>query len=113
MAQPQQSEVRTNGNTAAASAAEQPAAPTQPSTLTQQQSTEHLRQLSLDAASDQHQYRSWNRTGVQQLPGSGPVVNSQTIPARGTSPEGVSAHMLHISVRRHYKEKGASRAFAC
>jgi len=36
----------------------------------------------------------------------GPVVNAQTIPARGPNNEGISASWLHISVRRHYKEKG-------
>ena len=67
-----------------------------------------LRQLSLDTTNDQYGYRPWNRT-PQQL-GLGPVVNSQTIPARGVSPEGIGAHMLHISVRRHYKEKVKSKS---
>ncbi len=63
------------------------------------------RQPSLETAKDQHSYRSWNRTGAHQV-GLGPTVNGQTIPAKGANAEGVSAHMLHISVRRHYKEKG-------
>ena len=65
------------------------------------------RQLSLDTAKDQHSYRSWNRAGIQHQD-VGPVVNAQTIPARGANTEGVSASWLHISVRRHYKEKGIS-----
>ena len=66
-----------------------------------------LRQLSLDAVKEQHTYRSWARAGrLAQLQGMGPVVNAQTIPARGTNPQGASAAHLHISVRRHYKEKG-------
>ena len=65
------------------------------------------RQLSLDAAKEQHIYHSWARGGnLAQLQGKGPVVNAQTIPARGANAEGVSACRLHISVRRHYKEKG-------
>ena len=65
------------------------------------------RQLSLDAAKDQHAYHSWVRGGnLAQLQGKGPVVNAQTIPARGVNADGVSAGRLHISVRRHYKEKG-------
>ena len=65
------------------------------------------RQLSLDTAKDQHVYRSWSRSAnLVQLQGMGPVVNAQTIPARGANAEGVSAAHLHISVRRHYKEKG-------
>ena len=65
------------------------------------------RQLSLDAAKDQHAYHSWVSGGnLAQLQGKGPVVNAQTIPARGANADGVSAGRLHISVRRHYKEKG-------
>lgn len=65
------------------------------------------RQLSLDTAKEQHAYHSWARGGnVAQLQGKGPVVNAQTIPARGANGDGVSACRLHISVRRHYKEKG-------
>jgi hypothetical protein len=81
----------------------------QPSVSTgasQQASTSGMeRQLSLDTAKDQHSYRSWNRAGIQHQ-GMGPVVNAQTIPARGPNNEGISASWLHISVRRHYKEKG-------
>ena len=66
-----------------------------------------VRQLSLDAAKEQHMYHSWAREGkLAQLQGKGPVVNAQTIPARGANVDGVSACRLHISVRRHYKEKG-------
>ncbi|KAL0052970.1 hypothetical protein WJX82_010541 [Trebouxia sp. C0006] len=87
-----------------------PAPPTpQPAAITgtsQQASTSGMeRQLSLDTAKDQHSYRSWNRAGIQHQ-GVGPMVNAQTIPARGANTEGVSASWLHISVRRHYKEKG-------
>lgn len=65
------------------------------------------RQLSLDAAKEQHVYHSWARGGnLAQLQGKGPVVNAQTIPGRGANADGVSACRLHISVRRHYKEKG-------
>ena len=65
------------------------------------------RQLSLDAAKEQHVYHSWPRGGkLVQLQGNGPMVNAQTIPARGANADGVSACRLHISVRRHYKEKG-------
>ncbi|DBA77051.1 TPA: hypothetical protein ACH3X1_009638 [Trebouxia sp. C0004] len=81
----------------------QPAVPTGTS---QQASTSGMeRQLSLDTAKDQHSYRSWNRVGLQHQ-GMGPMVNAQTIPARGANTEGISASWLHISVRRHYKEKG-------
>ena len=88
----------------------EPSPPTpQPAVLTgtsQQASTSGMeRQLSLDTAKDQHSYRSWNRAGIQHQ-GVGPMVNAQTIPARGANTEGVSASWLHISVRRHYKEKG-------
>ncbi|KAL3161955.1 hypothetical protein ABBQ38_009037 [Trebouxia sp. C0009 RCD-2024] len=65
------------------------------------------RQLSLDTVKEQHVYRSWSRAGNRaQLQGAGPVVDAHTIPARGTNAAGVSAQQLHISVRRHYKEKG-------
>lgn len=65
------------------------------------------RQMSLDAAKEQHVHRSWSMAGNRaQLQGKGPVVDATTIPARGTNAAGVSAQQLHISVRRHYKEKG-------
>lgn len=81
----------------------QPAVPT--GTSPQASTSGMERQLSLDTAKDQHSYRSWNRAGIQHQ-GLGPMVNAQTIPARGANTEGVSASWLHISVRRHYKEKG-------
>lgn len=36
----------------------------------------------------------------------GPVIDGDTIPTKGSSPQGVSARRLHIAVRRHYKETG-------
>lgn len=81
----------------------QPAVPT--GTSEQALTSGMERQLSLDTAKDQHSYRSWNRAVVQHQ-GVGPAVNAQTIPARGANTEGISASWLHISVRRHYKEKG-------
>lgn len=69
------------------------------------------RQLSVDTAKDQHSYRSWNRAGVHQQ--MGPTVTVQTIPARGANADGVTANWLHISVRRHYKEKGVLCARWC
>lgn len=72
-----------------------------------------MRQLSFDTAKDQHVYQSWSRAGnLAQLQGMGPVVNAQTIPAKGANAEGVSAQRLHISVRRHYKEKGGHSLLA-
>ena len=65
------------------------------------------RQLSFNAAKEQHMYHSWARGGkLVQFQGKGPVVNAKTIPARGANADGVTACQLHISVRRHYKEKG-------
>lgn len=66
-----------------------------------------LRQLSVDAAKGQLVYHSRSRAGnLAELQCQGPVVNAQTIPTRGTNAKGLCACQLHISVRRHYKEKG-------
>lgn len=65
------------------------------------------RQLSGEPAKAQHVHQSWSRAGgLGQGQGKGPMVDAQTIPARGTNAAGVSAQQLHISVRRHYKDKG-------
>lgn len=107
-AQHQQAPISDSTSEAQASQSDRPSASQQHQhTLGLAKTDGMTRQLSLDTAKDQHVYRSWSRTGnLAQLHGMGPVVNAQTIPARGANAEGVSAAHLHISVRRHYKEKG-------
>ena len=95
-------------------AAESPQGQLPVGSITQHQRTPSLdsgnvlaRQLSLEAAKEQHMYHSWARgANLAHFQGKGPVVNAQTIPTRGRNADGVSACCLHISVRRHYKEKG-------